>query len=98
MSGVISLAGSIFLQLYEGSYGTDYYLEKYGEGLFSNFNGMVAMCKWLGFILIILGCIVWVFGKKTEGPKLKELQDCRNKKLDERIIALHGVAPGMELE
>lgn len=98
LSGVISLVGSIFLQLYEGSYGTDYYLEKYGEGLFSNFNGMVAMCKWLGFILIILGSIVWVFGKKTEGPKLKELQDCRNKKLDERIIALHGVAPGMELE
>lgn len=96
LSGAISLGGSVFLQLYEGSYGAEYYLEKYEKGLFSNFYGMVSMCKWLGLILIVLGVIVWLIGKKTEGPKLKELQECRNKKLDERIKALHGIVPDMK--
>lgn len=96
LSGVISIVGSIFLYLYEGGYGAEYYLEKYGEGLFGNFYGMIEFCKWIGIALVVMGAVIWIVGKKTEGPKLKELQERRNKKLDDRIRALHGAVPGEE--
>ncbi len=98
LSGVIALVGSVFLYLYEGSYGEEYYLEAYGEGLFSNFSAMLAMCKWIGIILIVAGVIIRIIGEKTEGPKLKELQCLRNLKLDDRISSLHGTVPSNELE
>ena len=82
LSGAVSLIGSVFAYLYEGSYGTEYYLEEYGTGLFSNFDGMVSLCKWLGIILIVAGFVIWYIGKVTEGPELAKLKEMRDKKLD----------------
>lgn len=94
LSGTVSLIGSVFAYLYEGSYGTEYYLEEYGTGLFSNFDGMVSLCKWLGIILIVAGFVIWYIGKVTEGPELAKLKEMRDKKLDERVRELHGALPG----
>ena len=94
LSGAVSLIGSVFAYLYEGSYGTEYYLEEYGTGLFSNFDGMVSLCKWLGIILIVAGFVIWYIGKVTEGPELAKLKEMRDKKLDERVRELHGALPG----
>lgn len=96
LSGVISLIGSVFLGFYEADYGVEYYLEEYGTGLFSDYYGMLSICRWLGIALIIIGLIVFFIGKKTEGEKLKELQDVRNHLLDERIRELHGAVPKKE--
>lgn len=93
LSGAVSLIGSIFLSFYEASYGVEYYFEEYGEGLFGNFNLMIDVCQWVGIVLMVLGVIVWLHGKKTEGPQLVALKERRNEKLDERIKALHGALP-----
>ena len=98
LSGAMALAGALFLYFYEGSYGEEYYLEEYGEGFFSNFYGMIDACKWLGIILIVAGLVIWFIGKKTEGPKLKELQAARKKELDETIRKIHGAVPGEKVQ
>ena len=89
-----ALSGAVFLYFYEGSYGEEYYLEEYGEGFFSNFYGMIDACKWLGIILIVVGVVVWLIGRKMEGPKLKELQAARKRELDDMIRQIHGAVPG----
>ncbi len=96
LTGVISIVGAIFLAFYEGEYGVEYYLEEYGTGLFSDFYGMLSVCKWIGIILIVIGAVIYFIGKKTEGPKLKELREVREKLLDERIRELHGAVPKKE--
>ena len=48
--------------------------------------------------MLIAGAIMVRVGKKTEGPKLKELQVTRKKELDNMITALHGTLPGQEAE
>lgn len=93
LSGAMALVGAVFLYFYEGGYGEEYYLEEYEEGFFSNFYGMIDVCKWLGIILIVLGIVIWFIGKKTEGPKLKELQAARKRELDEMIREIHGAVP-----
>lgn len=98
LTGVISIIGAVFLYFYEGSYGEEYYLEEYGHGLFSNFYGMLDICKWVGIILILVGAAIWYVGKKTEGPQLQALQERRNKQLDERIRSLHDAVPLAEME
>ncbi len=98
LSGAMSLGAAVFLYFYEREYAVEYYLEEYGEGLFSNFGAMLGICVALGAIMLIAGAIMVRVGKKTEGPKLKELQVTRKKELDNMITALHGTLPGQEAE
>lgn len=94
LSGVMALGGAVFLYFYECDYGAEYYLKEYGTGLFSDFYGMINLCKWIGVILLIVGIVVWFIGKKTEGSMLKELQGRRKQQRDDRIRELHGRVPG----
>lgn len=94
LTGAMSLVGSVFLNWYEGEYGVEYYLEEYETGLFSNFEGMISACLWLGIILLVVGLAVYFIGKKTEGKQLAELREIRDHELDERIRELHGFLPG----
>ena len=95
LSGVMALAGWLFLYFYEGEWGPDYYLEEYEEGFFSNFEAMLNTCLWIGIVLLVVGVIIYAIGKKTEGAKLKALQDARKQHLDEMIRELHdGKLPG----
>ncbi len=98
LSGVVAFAGSIILTLYEGSYGAEYYLEEYGKGLFSNFDLMIGICRWMGIALIVVGVIVYFIGKKTEGPQVAALHDLRKKRTNERIKEIHGTYPGENKE
>lgn len=90
----MSVVAGIFLNFYEGEYGAEYYLEEYGEGLFSNFELMLQVCLILGAILIIGGIVMYVIGRKTESPRLKELEIKRRSLLDELMVELHGKVPG----
>lgn len=94
LAGIGGLAGSFILNWYDGSYGTEYYLEEYGSGLFSNFDAMIGLCRWLGLILLVVGIILWFIGHKTEGSELQRLEPLRKHKLDEMIKELHGKYPG----
>ena len=97
LSGVMALAGYVFLFFYEGEWGPDYYLEEYEEGFFSNFEAMLNTCLWIGIVLLVVGIVIYAIGKKTEGPKLKALQTARKQHLDEMIRDLHeGKLPGEE--
>ncbi|HML36212.1 MAG TPA: APC family permease [Bacillota bacterium] len=69
LSGIVALAGSLLLYLYEGSWGEEYYLETYGSGLFSNFWGMLDLCRYGGIALIVIGFIIIRVAKKIEIPE-----------------------------
>lgn len=62
----MSVIAGIFLRFYEGEYGAEYYLEEYGEGLFSNFELMITVCLALGAAMVIGGLVMYMIGKKTE--------------------------------
>ena len=94
LSGAMALGGAVFLYFYEGSYGEEYYLEEYGSGFFSNFYGMINACKWLGIILLVIGIVVWLIGRKTEGAQVKALKAARKVDLDNMIREIHGAVPG----
>ena len=69
--GFIALVGSFFLVWYEGSCGPAYYLEVYGSGIMSNFWGMIEIARWLGIIMLALGIVLLLAGKKFD-PIVKE--------------------------
>ena len=62
------MVGSFFLIWYEGSWGPAYYLEVYGSGIMSNFWGMITIARWLGIIMLALGVIFLILGKKMDPP------------------------------
>jgi amino acid transporter len=66
LSGVVALAGSVLLYLYEGEWGEEYYLETYESGLFSNFWGMLDLCRYGGISLIVIGLIVMAVARNTD--------------------------------
>lgn len=69
--GFLALVGSFFLIWYEGSWGPAYYLETYGSGIMSDFWGMISIARWLGIIMLALGVILVLVGKKVD-PKPKQ--------------------------
>ncbi len=90
LSGAMALGGAIFLYIYEGSYGEEYYLEEYEAGFFSDFYGMISFCAWLGVGMLVIGAIIYFIGKKTEGAELKALMPYRKEKLDKLLSEVHG--------
>lgn len=69
--GFLALVGSFFLIWYEGSWGPAYYLETYGSGIMSDFWGMISIARWLGIIMLALGVILVLVGRKID-PKPKQ--------------------------
>lgn len=96
--GLMSVGAAGFLGFYEGEFGAEYYLEEYGSGLFSNFEGMLKVCVAVGAVMIVVGAVMAYIGKKTEGPKLAELAPARRKHLDSMIREIHGAVPGETAE
>ncbi len=94
LTGAMALGGAVFLYFYEASYGEEYYLEEYGTGFFSDFYGMINACKWLGIVLLVVGIVIWLIGKKTEGPQVQALKAARKAELDKMIQEIHGEIPG----
>ena len=93
LSGALSVGAALFFRFYEGEYGAEYYLEEYESGLFSNFDGMVQVCFIIGIVLLVVGVAMTYMGKKTEQPKLKELEEGRRQHLDKMIEEFHGAVP-----
>ncbi len=50
-----------------------------------NFDGMVQVCFIIGVVLLVVGVAMTYIGKKTEQPKLKELEEGRRQHLDKMI-------------
>lgn len=64
--GFVCIVGSFFLVWYEGSWGPAYYLETYGSGIMSNFWLMIEIARWAGIIMLALGVIFLIIGKKFD--------------------------------
>ena len=64
--GFTALVGSAFLRLYEGAWGPDYYLEEYGTGLFSDFYGMLQLLTAGGAVVLAIGAVLFLLGRKLE--------------------------------
>ena len=64
--GFVCTVGSFFLVWYEGTWGPAYYLEKYGSGIMSNFWLMIEIARWAGIIMLALGVIFLIIGKKFD--------------------------------
>jgi MFS family permease len=62
----VCLTGRVALNLIEGSWGPEYYLEEYGSGLLSNFYGMLNLLLVMGIVLAIIGGVLFVVGKKID--------------------------------
>ena len=62
----VCLAGRVFLNIIEGSWGPEYYLEEYGSGLLSDFYGMLNLLLVMGIILAIIGAVLILVGKKVD--------------------------------
>lgn len=96
LTGLMSLGGAVFLYFYEGSWGPEYYLDEYGSGFFSNFNAMLIFCVGLGIVCTIAGAVLYVFGKKTEGGIVKQLEASRKFLVDAELRELIGAVPGVD--
>lgn len=93
ITGLLSFIGSIFMFYYEGEDAIEWYLQEYEAGLLSDFTAMVDLCKYIGIGLIIVGIAIYMFGKKSESEKIKELHEIRKEELKSRIEALHDILP-----
>ncbi len=67
--GAIGILGRIFLPWYEGDWGVEYYLEEYGSGLFSNFDGMINAIQIATVISFIIGIVCAIVAVKVEPKK-----------------------------
>ena len=64
--GLLAFFGTFFLAWYEGDWGPEYYLETYGSGLISNFWLMIKVGRIGGLIAVVVGAILYFFGKKVD--------------------------------
>ena len=64
--GAVCLIGSFFLVWYEGGWGPAYYLDMYGSGIMSNFWLMIDIARWSGGIMLVLGIVFLIVGKKCD--------------------------------
>lgn len=64
--GIAALIGSAFLRFYEGDWGTEYYLEEYGSGLFSDFGAMLQLLTTGGAAVLAVGIVLLLTGRKLE--------------------------------
>ena len=62
----VCLSGRVVLNLIEGSWGPEYYLEEYGSGLLSNFYGMLNVLLIMGIVLAVIGAVLVIVGKKID--------------------------------
>ena len=62
----VCISGRFFLNLIEGSWGPEYYLEEYGSGLLSDFYGMLNLLLIMGIVLAIIGIVLFLIGKKVD--------------------------------
>ena len=62
----VCLSGRVMLNLIEGSWGPEYYLEEYGSGLLSDFYGMLNVLLIMGIVLAIIGVVLVIVGKKID--------------------------------
>lgn len=69
ISGLFSVLGSFFLLWYEGGWGPEYYLEKYGKGLISNFDAMISVLRYGGAAAVIAGGVLIFLSRKLEKAK-----------------------------
>lgn len=68
--GIYGFLGSFFLQLYEGSWGPEYYIWMYGDTpLISDFWLMIKVGKIGGAIATIAGIVLLIVGKKVDSVK-----------------------------
>ncbi len=72
LAGVLALAGSILLMMYEGEWGAEYYMELYETGLFSDFGAMIALCRYGGIAMAAAGLAIIAYGRKHDPVILPE--------------------------
>ncbi|MDO4541101.1 MAG: APC family permease [Syntrophomonadaceae bacterium] len=71
ITGAFALLGRVFLQWYEGARGPAYYLNEYGAGLFSSFDGMMSALLWGGLLLLALGASLF-FGVRKQDREVRK--------------------------
>jgi amino acid transporter len=67
--GGIGFLGYVWLPWYEGDWGPEYYLEEYGSGLFSNFEGMITGILYAAIFSVVIGLICAIVAAKVEPKK-----------------------------
>ncbi|MBR0597603.1 APC family permease [Sinanaerobacter chloroacetimidivorans] len=69
--GLAALGGlaMAWLPWFEGEWGPDYYLEEYGSGFFSSFEGMLSAIKIAAVVFLIIGILCALIAVKVEPKK-----------------------------
>ncbi len=66
--GALALA---WLPWFEGDWGPDYYLEEYGSGFFSSFEGMLSTIQMAAIVFALVGVVCTLVAMKVEPKKSK---------------------------
>jgi amino acid transporter len=66
ISGIVGLIGKFFLAWFEGEWGEEYYLEVNESGFFSDFYGMLDTLQTGSIIVLVLGIILFIYGRKVD--------------------------------
>lgn len=69
ISGGFAFFGHLFLLWYEGEDGQAYYADQAESTFFSNFEGMINGLKWGGLILLAVGILLLLAGRRIEKEK-----------------------------
>ena len=52
-----------------GDWGAEYYLEEYGSGILSNFEGMLTLIKVSAVVFAIIAILIYLLSRKIDDPK-----------------------------
>ncbi|MEG0829042.1 MAG: APC family permease [Anaerovoracaceae bacterium] len=66
IAGTFAFLGHLFLIWYEGDWGVEYYAEEAESAIFNNFWGMINGLKWGGILVVAVGLVLILVGKKIE--------------------------------
>lgn len=61
-----------WLGWFEGDWGPDYYIETYGSGFLSNFEGMLGAIKIAAIVFLVIAVILYLISLKVEPKKQKQ--------------------------
>lgn len=71
--GIYSLISVPFFNWYEGDWGQEYYLEEYGSGMLSDFEGMLKILLIYGTAMTVIGAALSLWGRKHDPVQKEEV-------------------------
>lgn len=63
----LATIGAVFLPMYEGGWGPEYYLDVYGVDCFTK---LISAIRWFAVVSGILAIVLYIIGKRVEDRRI----------------------------